>query len=110
MGASDADHAMTEAFHQLFQVERDEGLILDNERVGGDLGRELSTGLLYEPAQPGLVDAQNLRGFVLGEPLHGYQKKCLAGTRGDVAKPALDWQRGTDRLARAIDGQRVPDF
>jgi len=44
MGAGHADDIVPEVAHQAFQVHRDEGLILDDQHVGCDLGGHLAAG------------------------------------------------------------------
>ena len=56
MGARDADDPMAEALHQRLDVHGDEGLVLDDEDVGGDLGRELAAGFLDQVAQRRKID------------------------------------------------------
>ena len=41
MGARDAEHPVAQTFHQGLELHGDEGLVLDNQHIGGDLGRKL---------------------------------------------------------------------
>ena len=49
MGAGHADDVVAEIAHQAFEVHRDEGLVLDDQHVGGDLGGHLAAGRIGEP-------------------------------------------------------------
>ena len=53
MRAGNADHPVTEALHQGLNVHCDEGLILNDEDVGSDLGGKLTAGFLNQTAQGG---------------------------------------------------------
>ena len=49
MGAGDADHVVAEVLHEALKVHRDEGLVLDDQDVGGDFRRHLAAGGVREP-------------------------------------------------------------
>ena len=46
MGAGDADHRVTKALHEAFQVHGDDRLVLDDEDLGGDLASQLPARFL----------------------------------------------------------------
>ena len=90
MGARDAEHAMAETFHQALEIERDEGLVLDDQHVGGDLGGELAAGILDQFAQLRHVDIEHLGGVVFRQPFQRDQQKGLARHRRDLREMPLD--------------------
>ncbi len=96
--ARDAEHAMAEAFDQAFEVHRDEGLVLDDQDVGGDLGGELAAGFFDQRAKRHHVDIENARGLALGKALERDQQERLPRHRRDAGKLAFAGQR---RLAPA---------
>ena len=96
MGARDAEHAMAKTFDQRLEIERDEGLVLDDQHVGGDLGGELAAGFLDQRAQPRHVDVEHLGGVVFGEAFQRHQQERLARHGRDLRKMPLD------RLARRL--------
>ena len=67
MGAGDTEHAMTKPFHQRLELHRDEGVILDDQNVGGDLGRKLAARVLDQSAQLRHVDVEHASRIRLGE-------------------------------------------
>ncbi len=109
MRARDAEHPMAEAFHQAFEIERDEGLVLDDQHVGGDFGGELATGIVHQLAQLRYVDIQHLGGVVLRKPFQRDQQKGLARHRCDLGEMPFDRllrpRRRLDLPLRAIEFQ-----
>ena len=96
MRARDAQHAMAEAFDQRFEIHRDEGLVLDDQHVGGDLGGELAAGFLDQRAQRRHIDVENARGVLLGEAFQRDQQERL---------PRLGREAGEPRVRRHVGVQ-----
>ena len=90
VGARDAEHPMAEAFHQSLEIERDEGLVLDDQHVGGDLGGEFAAGFLDQFAQLRRIDIQHLGGVVFRQPFKRDQQEGLARLRRNLGEMALD--------------------
>ena len=42
MRSGNAEHAVSQTFHQPFEVKSDKCFIFDNQHIGGDLGGELA--------------------------------------------------------------------
>ena len=84
MRAGDADDLVAEAFNQRLDIHRDEGLVLDNENVGRDLGGKLATGFLDQAPQRRQVALQNLRRVIFRKAFQGHQQERLAGPRRDL--------------------------
>ena len=102
---------MAQAFDQALQIHRDEGFVLDDKDIGGDLSRQLTAGFLDQGPQRGHLDAEDVRGVLLGEALKRDQQKGLAGLRRDLAKPLLDrLLRAGGRIGALVDPHRIPDF
>ena len=78
LGARDAEHPVAEAFDQRLEVHRDEGLVLDDQDVGRDLGRELAAGFLDQRAQGRHVHLENPGRVLLGKALQRDQQEGLA--------------------------------
>ena len=78
-----------------FEIECDEGFVLYNQNVSGDLSCELAAGFLDKIAQRRSVDIQNLCGIIFRQAFESDQQEGLARFRRDLRKMALD------RLARA---------
>ena len=97
MGAGDAENAMTETLDQRFQLHRDEGVVLDDQHVGGDLGGKLAAGFLDQAAQGHDVDVQDAGRIRLGEPFERDQEERLPGQGGDAGQLLLARQRGRPR-------------
>jgi hypothetical protein len=70
-----AEHAMTKPFHQRLELHRDEGVILDDQNVGGDLGRKLAARVLDQSAQLRHVDVEHASRIRLREAFERDQKK-----------------------------------
>ena len=81
MGARDAEHAMAEALDQPLEIHGDEGLVLDDQHVGGDLGGELAAGFLDQAAQRRHVDIEDRGGVLFGEALERDQQEGLPRQR-----------------------------
>ena len=89
---------MAEAFDQAFEIQRDEGLVLDDQHVGGDLGGKLAAGFLDQFAQLRHVDIEDLGGVVLRKPFQRDQQEGLARQRRDLGEmPARPACVGVDR-------------
>ena len=110
MGAGDAEHVVAEVLDQPLEVHGDEGLILDDEDVGGDFGGKLAAGLLDQIAQRPHVNIEDRAGVFLGEAFQRDQQEGLPRQRRDVAKPLLDRHLGVGcglRLGVHVD--RIPE-
>ena len=97
MGARDAEHAVTEAFDQGFELHRDEGLVLDDQHVGGDFGGELAAGFLDQAAQRHDIDVEDARRVSSREAFERHQQEGLPRQRGDIGELLLARQRCGDR-------------
>ena len=82
MGAGDADHPVTEGFHQTLQVEGDEGLVLDDQDVGGDLLGQFAAGLFHQATHRLHVEPQDMGGILLGKTFQRDQQEGLARPAG----------------------------
>ena len=100
---------MAEALHQRFEIHGDEGLVLDDQDVGRDLGGQLAARFLDQRAQGGHVDVENAGSVVLGEALERHQQERLTGLRRDVGEP-LSAGRSARRGRGAVDRDRIPDL
>ncbi len=92
VSARDADDIVAEAFDQRLDVHGDEGLVLDDEDVGGDLGGEFAAGFLDQTAQRRQVAVENFGRFLLGEAFERHQQEGLAGPRRDLGQVLLGRQ------------------
>ena len=61
VGAGDADDVVAGILHQAFGIHRNEGLVLDDQHVGGDLRRHFASGGIGELAGLGDIDRQDER-------------------------------------------------
>ena len=59
MGARDTDHVMAEVLHQALEIHRDEGLVLDDQHIGGDFRGHFASGRIGEPAGFRHIDVEN---------------------------------------------------
>ncbi len=98
MRARNAKHSVAKAFHQSFEIERDEGFILYNENVSGDLSCELAAGFLDKIAQGRSVNIQNLGSIIFGQAFESDQQEGLARFWRDLSEMTLN------RLARPSTG------
>jgi chromosome condensin MukBEF complex kleisin-like MukF subunit len=62
---------VAEAENQRLELHRDHRLVLDDEDVGGDLGRQLAPAFLDELPDIGDADAENVGGLLLRETFEG---------------------------------------
>ena len=108
MGSGDTDHVVPQILHERLEIHRNECLVLDDQHVGGDLGRHFAAGGVREAARLGHVGAQNESDFFFREALQRQQQKGLARQRGDVGKPALRGQRQRGHLGIVVDRDRIP--
>ena len=88
---------MAEALDQAFQLHGDEGLVLDDQDVGGDLGGELAAGFLDQRAQRHHVDVENSRRLRFREAFERDQQERLPRHRRDAGELALARQRCAGR-------------
>ena len=77
--ARDADHPVAEAFDQGLDVHGDERLVLDDQDVGGDLGRKLAAGFFHQAAQRRQVDLEHFGRVVLGKPSSATSRNACRG-------------------------------
>jgi hypothetical protein len=101
---------MAQILDQALEVHGDQGLVLDDEDVGRDLGRQLAPGLLDEVAHPGSVGVEDFRGLVLREAFERHQEEGLARQPGDVGEAPLDRQLGVAGLARVVQIDGIPNL
>ena len=92
MGTGDAQHPMTETFHQLFELAGNKGLVLDDQHIGGDFGGKLAARFLDEPTQRHHIDIENACGIALRETFQRDQQERLARSRCDAGKLLLAWE------------------
>ncbi len=93
MGPRNADDIMAQILDQALQIHRDEGLILDDQHVGRDLGGQFATRLIGEPAGLGNIRAQNEAYFFLRKALKREQEEGLPRQRRDIREPAFGRHR-----------------
>ena len=110
MGAGDADHVVAEVLDETLEVHRDEGLVLDDQDVGGDFRRHLAAGGIRQLAGLGDVGIENERHFLLGEAFEREQQERLPRQRRDVRQPALRRQRQRRDFGIVVERNRVPDL
>ena len=67
MCSGDAQHVMAEVLDQPLEVHGNEGLVLDDEDIGGDFGGQLTARLLDQAAHRPHVGLQDRAGVFLGE-------------------------------------------
>jgi hypothetical protein len=91
MRPGNAKHAMSQAFHQPFEVESDKCFIFNNQHIGCDLGGELTPRLLDKIPQGRRVDVEHLCGIVLRKPLKCDQKEGLTRLRRNLRQMPFDW-------------------
>jgi hypothetical protein len=81
---------VAEAFHQRLDVHGDEGLVLDDEDVGGDLGRELAAGFLNQIAKAGRSQSRIAAASSSEKPSRATRRKACRG-RGVIC---VRWRSG----------------
>ena len=95
VGARNGHDAMTQAFQDALQIQRDERFVLDDENVGRDLPADLGAGFLQQFVDAPLGHFQNAGGLRVAEAFDGDQQESL---------PAFRRQRG-QRAGRRIADQ-----
>ncbi len=110
MGTRDADHVVTEILHQAFEIHRDEGLVLDDQHVGGDLGGHFAAGGIGQLAGFGHIDAENPGHFLFGKTFQRQQQKGLPRQRRDVRQPPFRRHRQGGDVGIVVERNRIPDF
>src|SRR5262249_57913972 len=102
VSARNTEHPVTEAFHQGFELHRNERVILDDKNVGCDLGRQLATGFFDQSAQLHHVDVEHARRIRLREAFERDQEKSLAGGGGGVGGLLVSRGEGFRRGGRGV--------
>src|SRR5712671_7614668 len=108
MGARRAEDAMPQAFDKTFEFHRDDGLVFDDQDVGGEFACEFPTGLVDQFAQTGFIDAEDARCVSLAKSFHREQQEGLPRQRRDVGKLMLAGPYQTCMRSVAVDRDRVP--
>jgi len=89
LGAGDLDHAMPQRRHQPLQIERDQGLILDDDHIGGDLPGDFAPRLVHQALQLGPIDIHDRRCVLRRELLDRNEQERLARSGGQHLQVAL---------------------
>src|SRR6185312_14530606 len=112
MSTSDTENAMAQAFHQTLEVERDEGFVLDDQYIGGNLLGEFATCILDQLAQCRDVDAQYPGSIVFREPFERHQQERLAGPRCNLGQMPFHCRAGpgTGGGDLLVEADRIPDL
>ena len=110
MGARDADHVVAEIAHEALEIHRDEGLVLDDQDVGGDLGGHLAARGIGELAGFGNVDAEDVGHLLLRKAFQRQQEESLARQRGNIGETALRRHRQRRHLGIVVERNRIPDL
>ncbi|MNT02699.1 hypothetical protein D3C72_1372050 [compost metagenome] len=88
MGGRRAGDTMAQFLDQAFNVSRDDGLVLDDQNVGGQFGVDVGLGFGDQTLDRPRIDAENLGGFRGREPLQGRQQEGLSRARRDPHQAA----------------------
>jgi hypothetical protein len=98
------------SLHQAFDVGRDDGLVLDDQDVGGQFGVDVRLGLRDQALHVHSVGVEDLGGFRRREALQGGQQEGLARARGDAHQPARSVVAAFDAaLVLKLGAGRGPD-
>ncbi|MNL55878.1 hypothetical protein D3C87_1793230 [compost metagenome] len=77
---------MAEALDELLDVHGDQGLILDDHDLGGDLAGNLDRGLVEQGGEFVVTDREDFGGLGMAEPFHSHQQESLAGQGGEIGQ------------------------
>ena len=111
VSARNAEHAMTQPLHKGLELHRDEGIILDDQHVGRDFGRQLAAGFLDQiRAASSRRCRARARHRGSGKPSSATSRKAWRGNGVMLASFCSPGSGAFRRARRAVDGERVPDL
>ncbi|MND84511.1 hypothetical protein D3C80_764030 [compost metagenome] len=84
VGGGRAGDAVAQLPHQAFDVGRDDGLVLDDQDVGGQFRVDVGLGLGDQTLDRARVDGQDLGGLGRGEAFQSGEQEGLARARRDA--------------------------
>src|SRR5262245_5936380 len=100
------DGAVAEALDDVFEIERYKSLILNDQYIRGNLGREFTPGLLHELLKCLPIDIENRGGLFLGEGFERHQQKGLPRHCRDLSETTVRRCQIEDRKS-VVQGKSV---
>ena len=100
---------MAEVLYELLKIERDQGFVLDDQNIGRDLRGEFAAGVLDKMLQRLPIDAEYVRGVLLGKGFDGNKEEGLAGFRANLTQMPFRRRRIGGWVRCFVDGDRIPD-
>jgi hypothetical protein len=110
VGARDAEHAMAETLDQRLQIHRDEGLVLDDQHVGRDLGCKFAARFLDQRAQRRDVHVENLAASSSEKPSSATSRNGLPRLRRQAREAGVGRHVVGHGRALGIQPDRAPDL
>uniref|UniRef100_A0A0N5A0B4 Chromo domain-containing protein n=1 Tax=Parastrongyloides trichosuri TaxID=131310 RepID=A0A0N5A0B4_PARTI len=87
MGGGGAGDAVAQLLHQAFDVGRDDGLVLDDQYVGGQLGVDVGLSFRDQALDRARIDGQNLGGLGRRKAFQRGQQERLSRLGRDAHQP-----------------------
>ncbi len=105
MGTRDTKDTMAETFDEPFQIESNEGLVFDDQYIGGNLCRKLAAGFFDQIAQRGRINIENLCRIILRKALQVRRAKMPGAASAEFAQ---DGARPAGSLPAAAGFPLIP--
>ncbi len=81
---------MAEALNEVLYLHRDQRLVLDDDDIGSDLGRDILVGVIEKLGDVGKAHLENFRGIGERELLHRHEHERLPPHRRHGREIAID--------------------